>query len=435
MAGAYPVLGLTLLPFLRSRIWTVRGREYLPTEGGYILVANHQSWIDSALIAAALYRRVSKPLRFVAQSSKWRMFGGLPIRKGNRAQVLDAALAELTTGHPVVIFPEGNSNNAGELREGKTGAARLALRSGLPVIPVGIRGTSGRRAWGAALWFFSLVRPCHVVFGPSVMYPRHDVQEDESEVLHETTRDIMAHISELSGKPMAGDGPILGGRGKFWFFIWRIWRPLMQWRIRIKGGANLPEKGPFIVAGNHVSYFDAPILGMATFHVTGEQPLFLTKSGVVTAFRKLVGLGGVQAFGMLGLDDRDRSKVLGPAIDHLHRGGVIGIFPEGGRNMPKKNAKWETELMKGRTGTARLVIATGATVIPVFIRTPRGFGIWESVGKTLLPWIFFRAEFGPPVQFDQVPPSIETATKDDLERLTRPVMQAIAQLGGKTYPH
>ncbi len=435
MARAYPVLGYTVLPLLRSRIWTVRGREYLPTEGGYIIVANHQSWIDSALIAAAVYRRLQKPLRFVAQSSKWRMLGGLPIRESDRAKVLETALESLRQGFPVVIFPEGNSNHEDALRAGKTGAARLALRSGLPVIPVGIKGSRGVAAWRAALWFFAIIRPCHVEFGAPIQFAKQEVSEGSDELLHQTTNAIMQRISDVSGKPMAGQGPSLGERGVFWYFAWRFLRPLIQWRIRTQGADFLPRSGPFIVAGNHVSYFDAPALGMATFHVTGLQPMFLTKASVVAGLRKVFGKGGGQAMGMIGLDLTDKSKALIPANEHLHRGGVIGIFPEGGRNLPKRNPKWQTELMKGKTGTARLVIATGVPVIPAYLTVPKGIGIWESVGKALLPWIFLRVRFGEPVKFDYVPISIETATKEDLYGMTRKIMEAIAGLGGMNYPY
>ncbi len=69
MNRPYPVLDKTLLPLLRSRIWTVRGQEHIPT-GGYIIVANHQSWLDSPLVAAVFYRRVKRPLKFEAQSNK-----------------------------------------------------------------------------------------------------------------------------------------------------------------------------------------------------------------------------------------------------------------------------------------------------------------------------------------------------------------------------
>src|SRR5690349_13012398 len=136
--AVYRVLGFTLLPLLRWRIGEISGLENLPSNSGYIIVSNHQSWIDSGILAGAVYRRLNKSLRFVAQSSKYRAFGGIPINEYDKSKVLDIALGYLHVGHPIVIFPEGNSNKNPELRSGKTGAARLALRSGAPVIPVGI---------------------------------------------------------------------------------------------------------------------------------------------------------------------------------------------------------------------------------------------------------------------------------------------------------
>ena len=121
MASPYRFLAWTLLPIMRSRIWTVRGLDYLPASGGFILAANHQSWIDSGILAAAIYRRLNKSLRFVSQSTKYRAMGGLAIDPNNRSSVLDVAVETLNKGFPVVIFPEGNSNSNPELRVGKTG--------------------------------------------------------------------------------------------------------------------------------------------------------------------------------------------------------------------------------------------------------------------------------------------------------------------------
>lgn len=435
MASPYPSLRWWLLPFIRSRIWTVHGLDNLPAEGGFILAPNHQSWLDSAIVAAAVYRRLTKPLKFVAQSSKWTAVGALPIHDQQRGQVVEVALEFLQAGHPVVVFPEGNSNKNPELRTGKTGAARLALRSGLPVVPVGVKGTRGVRAWRAIIWFFSLLYPCHVDIGPPIAFPKTEVVEGDSELLRTTTATIMTRISAVSGKPMPGEGPTLGRRGVWWLILWRMIRPLMQWRIRVRGAEYLPNDGPFIVAANHASYFDAPALAMAVFHVTGLQPMLPTKATVAASFRRLVGQGGLNAFGMLPLNNQDKAQVLLPAIDHLRRGGVIGIFPEGTRNKPALNPNWQTTMLKGKTGASRLAIATQATIIPAAIKAPKGLGILESIGKGLLPWNFIRVSFGPPVRLSNLPSSIETATKPELDRLTTELMQPIAALASMTYPY
>jgi len=80
MSTPYRVLGHSLLPLIRWRIDEVEGLENLPA-GGFILVANHQSWSDSAIAAAAIHRNINKSIRFIAQSSKWRFLGGIPINE------------------------------------------------------------------------------------------------------------------------------------------------------------------------------------------------------------------------------------------------------------------------------------------------------------------------------------------------------------------
>lgn len=435
MKSPYHILAYTLLPLLRSRIWTVRGLQHIPTSGGFILVANHQSWIDSAMLAAAVYRRLHKPLKFISQSNKYGSVGALKINKHDRSKVLDQAQAFLEQGFPVVVFPEGNSNADAALRAGKTGAARLALRTGLPVIPVGIKGTRGVAAWRAALWFLSIVRPCHVEIGTPMSFPKTEIHDNQTELLHTTTDTILERISVLSGKSMPGEGISLGRRGKFWFFLWRIARPLSQWRIRIRGAQYLPVSGAFMLAGNHNSYFDAPALAMAVFHVTGMQTMFPTKASVAQKFEQRAGRGALHVLGMLPLNDADKSSVLQPAIEHLRQGGVIGIFPEGMRNKPKVNPKWETEMLKGKTGAARLAITSKVPIIPVAIRAPKGFGLGATMRNAFLPWKFVRVTFSPPVVLTDIPANIEQATKEDLERLTRQIMQPIGQLCGRTYPY
>lgn len=435
MKSPYRFLAYTLLPLIRSRIWTVQGLENLPTNGGFILAANHQSWIDSAVLAAAVYRRLKKPLKFVSQSTHYRAFGALAIDPQNRGGVVDAAVGALEAGYPIVIFPEGNSNNNPELRFGKTGVARLALRTGLPVIPVGIKGPRGVHAWRAMIWFVWLIRPCHVEIGEPMTFPKTKLNEHESELLRDTTEKILEKISGLSGKPMPGQGPALGQRGMLWFIAWRLFRPLVQWRVRVQGAEYMPKQGPFIVVANHGSYFDAPALTMAVFHVTGLQPMFPTKASVSRSFERLAGRNALNALGMLPLNNADKGSVLLSAIDHLRRGGVIGIFPEGTRNKPVLNPRWETEMLKGKTGVARLIISTGAAVIPVSIKAPPGLGIFESVFKGLLPWNFIRVKFGPAVAITEVPTTLEQATKNDLDRLTAQVMTRVASLNGIRYPY
>lgn len=435
MSRPYPFLRRWLLPFVRSRIWTIRGLENLPTSGGYILAPNHQSWIDSALLAAAIYRRLEKELRFVSQSTKYPWLGALPIPAGDRSKVLDAAVAALERGHPVVIFPEGNSNTKQHLRQPKTGVARLAVRAGLPVVPVGIRGSTGVNALAAALWFFSIWRGVHLRFGPAMVFPRQGLTGQDDAMLEQVTNNIMHQVSELSGKPMTEEEALMRRRGFLWFLAWRVFRPLVQWRVRVYGAQYLPDHGPFIVAANHSSYFDAPALSMAVFHATGLPLKYPTKQSVGQAFRKLGGRGLLRVLGMVPLDNADKSKVLDPAIAALRLGGVLGIFPEGTRNKPAINPRWATEHLKAKTGAVRLALATNAPIIPAAIRAPRGWSVSNALLNSLEFWKFTHVTFGPPVELRGRPTDLAAVTKNDLDQLSRQVMRRISTLTGLTYPY
>jgi 1-acyl-sn-glycerol-3-phosphate acyltransferase len=123
--------------------------ERLPRSGGFIVAANHESFADIAVLLAVLPLRV----RFLAKRSIFRVpvlgwsiaaAGFIPVDRGDRsgsAATVDAALRRLRRGLSLVIFPEETRTRSGELSPFKQGAALLALRAGLPILPVGIAGT------------------------------------------------------------------------------------------------------------------------------------------------------------------------------------------------------------------------------------------------------------------------------------------------------
>jgi 1-acyl-sn-glycerol-3-phosphate acyltransferase len=129
-----------------------RGREHIPTAGGLVIAANHQTYFDPFWISIAFER----PIRYLAWSEafKWPLAGKplellgawpLALDRGNPT-AYRRSLQWLRGGGAVMIFPEGARAEAGgELARFKTGAARLALEAGVPVLPVTIRG--GDRVW------------------------------------------------------------------------------------------------------------------------------------------------------------------------------------------------------------------------------------------------------------------------------------------------
>jgi 1-acyl-sn-glycerol-3-phosphate acyltransferase len=135
-------------------LWRISysGIEHIPAEGGLIIAANHQTYVDPFWIGS----RVKRPTRFLAWSEafKWPLVGKALELLGAWPLVLDRgnptayrrSLQWLRGGGAVMIFPEGERAFAdGQLRRFKVGAARLALEADVPVLPVTIRG--GQRVW------------------------------------------------------------------------------------------------------------------------------------------------------------------------------------------------------------------------------------------------------------------------------------------------
>lgn len=149
---SYPVLRL----LFRER-WS--GLERLPANGGYVLSANHWSSFDPWPLGMALFPR--RFLRFMAKSELFWFplgpfitgCGAFPVRRGQRDQdAIDTAVRLCREGHVVVMFPEGTRREKGLRKRHearwRTGAARIALEAGVPLVPAGILGTSELTRFG-----------------------------------------------------------------------------------------------------------------------------------------------------------------------------------------------------------------------------------------------------------------------------------------------
>jgi 1-acyl-sn-glycerol-3-phosphate acyltransferase len=146
--------------FLAALSWPVfyglyrlnaRGRENLPSEGGFVLAANHVSNLDPWPLGLPIWPR--RFLRFMAKSELywWPLTyvldggGAFRVRRGQSDTVaIETAIALAREGHAVAMFPEGTRRQKGlrkkyEARP-RTGAARIALEAGVPLIPAAIKG-------------------------------------------------------------------------------------------------------------------------------------------------------------------------------------------------------------------------------------------------------------------------------------------------------
>ena len=135
-----------ILLFLLTR-WQVRGRENIPRQGAVLVVSNHLSLADPPLLNIALDR----PVRFMAKQKLFRFkllgsfirgLGGFPVHRGRPdRKAFRQAEQVLADGLTLVIFPEGTRSRSGQLRHAFPGPTLIALRSGAPIVPVGIAGT------------------------------------------------------------------------------------------------------------------------------------------------------------------------------------------------------------------------------------------------------------------------------------------------------
>jgi 1-acyl-sn-glycerol-3-phosphate acyltransferase len=196
-----------IMAALCKRDW--RGRENLPQTGGVLIVANHYSFFDPISLGHFVVANGRTP-RFTAKAGVFknpvlgRLFkaaGQIPVQRGSREAVKALLTAQdaVKGGEAVIFYPEGTMTKDPELwpMAGRTGAARIALRTGVPVVPIA--------QWGAQEVFASYSKKpqffprktLKVVAGPAIdLSPWADRTRDRT-AEQEVTDLIMDEITKL----------------------------------------------------------------------------------------------------------------------------------------------------------------------------------------------------------------------------------------------
>jgi len=198
----YHVAALALAPLVRLGYrLEVHGKENIPGAGGFVLAANHNSSFDPWPLGMPLYPK--RFLRFMAKSELyWRPLnvfldaaGAFPVRRGEKdVEAIRTAVELCREGHVVVMFPEGTRRVKGLRKKWEakahTGAARIALEAGVPLVPAAIRGTD-------RLARFAKLR---VDYGAPVEIGDLDGQ-DIRDAATEATERLMVEIDRLEHAP------------------------------------------------------------------------------------------------------------------------------------------------------------------------------------------------------------------------------------------
>lgn len=189
----------------------VEGLENIPESGPAILASNHLSFSDSIFLPVAVPRKIT----FMAKSEYFegtgirgkvtaafvRGAGQVPVdRTGGNASMaaISTGVRLLKEGHMLGIYPEGTRSSDGRLYRGKTGVARIALESRVPVIPVAMINTEMVQPIGRSRPNFGV--EVGIRIGAPLDFSRYYGMEDDRFVLRSLTDEIMYRIMDLSGQ-------------------------------------------------------------------------------------------------------------------------------------------------------------------------------------------------------------------------------------------
>ena len=178
----------------------IDGRERLPQAGAYVLAPVHRSYVDTPIVACISTRRI----RFMGKQEIWKYprlgwlfsaLGAFPVNRGNAdREALSRCLTVLEGGEPLVLFPEGERKDGPRIHPLFGGAAFLAARAGVPIVPVGIGGSARVMPRHARM-----IRPrkVHVVIGEPIVVEVGESGRASRTALAEASERLSSELQRL----------------------------------------------------------------------------------------------------------------------------------------------------------------------------------------------------------------------------------------------
>jgi len=212
------VLGLVLRLLFYVKL--VRGKENVPKTGAYILAGNHVTYLDALAVAYLTFFKLKRGPHFMAKGPLFnvpllgpmlRACGQIPVYRNGRvnAEPMAAAKLYLAKGHVITIFPEGTLTRdpEGWPMKGRPGAIRLALETGVPVIPLGQWGTEAIMPTYEKKFLPQPWHACRIIIGKEVNLDKFRGRKLSNAELLEATDLVMQEILKLTAEVRGEKAP------------------------------------------------------------------------------------------------------------------------------------------------------------------------------------------------------------------------------------
>ena len=209
----YPISKFIVPPIFRLWLRKVNGLENIPRDEPFIIVANHTSYYETLLLPCIIVQALNKKMHAWVNERYWNipiakffldLWGGIPVYLGKEKnskeknkKAFQITLNYLKNGEIMMIFPEGKRSPDGKLQKAYSGAAKLALLSKVPVLPIGVTGSGKVLPKGK---IFPRFARCEVSIGKPIYFKKYYNKKITDRMLDGATMDVMKQIGKLIGQ-------------------------------------------------------------------------------------------------------------------------------------------------------------------------------------------------------------------------------------------